>query len=114
MRAKWPTLHDATAGGSQRSTGRTLTVRRRRLAWGLRRLREAAGLTVEEVARRLECSVSKISRVETGQVSVSPRDVRDMLTTYGRIGELFDSLVQLACDSRQKARSGPCTRHVGP
>ena len=55
------------------------TVRRRRLALELRRRREAARLTCEEVADHLECSASKISRVETGRVSVSPRDVRDML-----------------------------------
>jgi transcriptional regulator with XRE-family HTH domain len=78
------------------------TVRRRRLALELRRLREAAKLTCEEVAERLECSASKISRVETGRVSVSPRDVRDMLEIY-RVPELQrDPLVQLARESRQK------------
>ncbi|HUB39315.1 MAG TPA: helix-turn-helix transcriptional regulator, partial [Streptosporangiaceae bacterium] len=49
-------------------------VRRRRLAAELRRLREAAGLTCDEVGARLDCSASKISRIETGRVSVSPRD----------------------------------------
>jgi transcriptional regulator with XRE-family HTH domain len=78
------------------------TVRRRRLALELRRLREAARLTCEEVAEHLECSASKISRVETGRVSVSPRDVRDMLELYGVSGEQRESLVQLARDSRQK------------
>jgi len=78
------------------------TVRRRRLALELRRLREAAKLTCEEVAERLECSASKISRVETGRVSVSPRDVRDMLEIYGTPPDQRDSLVQLARDSRQK------------
>jgi transcriptional regulator with XRE-family HTH domain len=78
------------------------TVRRRRLALELRRLREAARLTCEEVADHLECSASKISRVETGRVSVSPRDVRDMLELYGVPAEQRDSLVQLARDSRQK------------
>jgi transcriptional regulator with XRE-family HTH domain len=78
------------------------TVRRRRLALELRRLRESAKLTCEEVAERLECSASKISRVETGRVSVSPRDVRDMLEIYGAPPEQRDSLVQLARDSRQK------------
>jgi len=78
------------------------TVRRRRLALELRRLREAAGLTCEEVAEHLECSASKISRVETGRVSVSPRDVRDMLELYKVPAEQRDSLVQLARDSRQK------------
>jgi transcriptional regulator with XRE-family HTH domain len=78
------------------------TVRRRRLALELRRLREAAKLTCEEVAERLECSASKISRVETGRVSVSPRDVRDMLEIYGVPETQRDTLVQLARESRQK------------
>jgi transcriptional regulator with XRE-family HTH domain len=78
------------------------TVRRRRLALELRRLREAAKLTCEEVADHLECSASKISRVETGRVSVSPRDVRDMLELYGVPNTQRESLVQLARDSRQK------------
>ena len=78
------------------------TVRRRRLALELRRLREAAHLTCEEVAEHLECSASKISRVETGRVSVSPRDVRDMLQIYGVPQDQRDSLVQLSRDSRQK------------
>jgi len=78
------------------------TVRRRRLALELRRLREAAGLTCEEVADHLECSASKISRVETGRVSVSPRDVRDMLDLYSVPATQRESLVQLARDSRQK------------
>src|ERR1700727_799270 len=78
------------------------TVRRRRLALELRRLRESAKLTCEEVADRLECSASKISRVETGRVSVSPRDVRDMLQIYGVAPDQREELVQLARDSRQK------------
>jgi transcriptional regulator with XRE-family HTH domain len=78
------------------------TVRRRRLALELRRLREAAKLTCEEVAEQLECSASKISRVETGRVSVSPRDVRDMLEIYGVPELQRDALVQLARESRQK------------
>lgn len=78
------------------------TVRRRRLALELRRLRESAGLTCEEVGERLECSASKVSRVETARVSVSPRDVRDMLGIYGVAAGQQDALVQLARDSRQK------------
>lgn len=77
-------------------------VRRRRLAAELRRLREAAGLTSEEVAARLECSASKISRIETGRVSVSPRDVRDLLEIYGARADQRDSLMQLAREARQR------------
>jgi transcriptional regulator with XRE-family HTH domain len=46
-------------------------------------LREAAKLSCEEVAERLECSASKISRIAAGRVAVSPRDVRDLLHIYG-------------------------------
>jgi transcriptional regulator with XRE-family HTH domain len=77
-------------------------VRRRRLAAELRRLREVAGLTCDEVAARLDCSTSKISRIETGRVLVSPRDVRDLLAIYGVAGDHRDSLIQLAREARQK------------
>jgi transcriptional regulator with XRE-family HTH domain len=77
-------------------------VRRRRLAAELRRLREAAGLTCDEVGRQLDCSASKISRIETGRVLVSSRDVRDLLAIYGVEGDQRDSLIQLAREARQK------------
>ena len=75
---------------------------RRRLAQELRHLREAARLTIEEVAAALEVSASKISRIETGRVLVSPRDVRDMLKIYRVPDDQRDSLIQLARDARQK------------
>lgn len=78
------------------------TVWQRRLAHELRRLREGAMLTCEEVAERLDCSASKISRVETGRVSASARDVRDMLAIYGVPEEQRGSLVQLARECRRK------------
>ncbi|MFD5829814.1 helix-turn-helix domain-containing protein [Lentzea sp. NPDC060358] len=82
--------------------GSSPTVRKRRLVSELRRLREAAGLTIEEVGERLECSASKISRIETGRVGVSPRDVRDMLAAYGADSVTLDELVQLAREARRK------------
>jgi len=79
-----------------------MVVRRRRLAAELRRLREAAHLTLEEAAVRLECSPSKISRIETGNVRVSPRDVRDLCRIYGIPEDHRESLIELARESRQK------------
>lgn len=78
------------------------TVRKRRLAYELRRLREAAGLTIEEVGEKLECSASKISRIETTRVGVTPRDARDLLELYGVPAERGEELVQLARDARRK------------
>jgi transcriptional regulator with XRE-family HTH domain len=77
-------------------------VRRRRLAAELRRLREAAGLTPTEVAERLDCSASKISRIETGRVPVSPRDVRDLLEIYDADPDRRAALIQLAREAREK------------
>ena len=57
-------------------------VPRRRLGAELRTLREQAGLTIEDVATELECSVSKISRLETGKGIPKGRDVRDLLERY--------------------------------
>lgn len=81
--------------------GSSPTVRRRRLGIELRKRREAAGKTIEEVAAHLECSPSKISRIETGRVPVRARDVRDMLDLYGVPADDRDVLVRLSRESRQ-------------
>lgn len=78
------------------------TVRRRRLGAELRRYREAAGLTIDHVAEQLDCSASKISRLETGQTGSSPRDVRDMLALY-KVGEPeLEDLMAVARETRQR------------
>jgi transcriptional regulator with XRE-family HTH domain len=83
-------------------TTRTPTRRRPRLGAELRRLREEAGLTIDRVAEALECSPSKVSRIETGQVSATPRDVRDILALY-RVAEAErEAMVQIAREARQR------------
>jgi transcriptional regulator with XRE-family HTH domain len=57
-------------------------VTRRRLGGELKRLREGRSLKLEDVARKLECSPSKISRLENGKGVPRWRDVRDMLNVY--------------------------------
>ena len=84
------------------SRGPSPTVRRRRLAARLRELRENANLTIDDVGDKLECSASKISRIETGHVGVTPRDVRDMLEVYGVDDDEREALVQLAREARKK------------
>jgi transcriptional regulator with XRE-family HTH domain len=78
------------------------TIQRRRLGIELRQLRERSGKTIDEVARVLECSSSKVSRIETGQVGASPRDVRDMLEVYGVQPERRDELVEIARAARKR------------
>jgi transcriptional regulator with XRE-family HTH domain len=61
---------------------RSPTVRRRELGALLRILRTEKGLTVEQVAERLLCSPSKVSRMETGHGLATPRDIRDLCDLY--------------------------------
>ena len=58
-------------------------VPRRRLGEELERLRQADGRTLEQVASTTLISTSKLSRLENGQGSPQPRDVRDLLREYG-------------------------------
>jgi len=68
----------------------------------LRRLREAAGLTIERVAEVLDCSTSKISRIETGQVSVRGLDLRTILDIYDVAASDRASLIELARKTPEK------------
>lgn len=80
------------------------TTSRRRLGAELRRLREEAGMTLEQAGSALECSVSKISRLETGKGLPKQRDVRDLVRLYGKEAE--QSLERLLRWARDGARSG--------
>jgi transcriptional regulator with XRE-family HTH domain len=85
------------------SDGASPVVRRRRLAAELRRLRGAAGKTLDDVAEYLECSAAKVSRIESGHVGARIQDVRDMLDLYGVTGAEREALLDLVRQSRQKA-----------
>ncbi|MFI6334904.1 helix-turn-helix domain-containing protein [Streptomyces sp. NPDC050535] len=79
------------------------TVRRRRLGAELRRLRQASGLKSREVAERLMVSQPKISHLENGNRTISPRDVRDLCAIYGVTDpQVIDSLMQMAKESGQQ------------
>jgi transcriptional regulator with XRE-family HTH domain len=58
-------------------------ARRRLVGGALRRYRENVGLALEDAARILECDRSKISRIETGQRGIRPKELRELLTEYG-------------------------------
>jgi transcriptional regulator with XRE-family HTH domain len=78
------------------------SVRARQLAAELRRLRDAARLTGEEVAGQLGWSPSKVSRIETGQTSPGAGDLRRMLDIYEVTGTQRDRLERLAQSSDQR------------
>jgi transcriptional regulator with XRE-family HTH domain len=58
------------------------TIRRRRLAAELRRLREHAELTGDQAAERLGWSGSKISRIETNRIGVKRTDLSKLFDLY--------------------------------
>ena len=77
-------------------------VRRRRLAAELRRLRGSAKLKVDEVARQLGWSPSKVSRYELARTGLKPLDVRAMLEFY-RVDEKRQSeLLALAEEATER------------
>jgi transcriptional regulator with XRE-family HTH domain len=77
------------------------TVRQRELGIRLRELRNGQGMTVEEVAGKLLCSATKISRAETGARRPSLRDVRDLCGLYDVGPEETAELMGLAREARQ-------------
>jgi transcriptional regulator with XRE-family HTH domain len=78
------------------------TVPQRRLARRLRRLRENAGLTLEEVATQLDLSPSTLSRIETAQVGVRTNDLRPLMDIYKATAAQREELLQLARERRQQ------------
>lgn len=76
---------------------------RRRLRLALRAAREAKGLTQGHVAEELDWSLSKVNRLEKGEVTVSRTDLLAMLELYGVDDqERIDDLVRAARTSRQR------------
>src|SRR5437868_9499528 len=78
------------------------TVRRRRLAAELRRLRELSEMTIEETADRLGWSIAKVSRVETARTGIIAPDLTHLLDLYQVDAELRSRLHSLARASRRR------------
>ncbi len=54
-------------------------IARRRVSLALRRARQAKSWTQTQVANAMEWSLSKVMRIEKGQVNISPNDLRAVL-----------------------------------
>ncbi|MFJ2031174.1 helix-turn-helix domain-containing protein [Streptosporangium sp. NPDC087985] len=78
------------------------TIRTRRLATELRRLREIAGLTGDQAARSLGWNPSKLSRYETATRRVQPKDLQALLDLYALPEDRRQDLVDLAKNARFK------------
>ncbi|WP_412541733.1 helix-turn-helix transcriptional regulator [Longispora sp. K20-0274] len=76
---------------------------RSRLARHLRLLRDESGLTIGAVGRRLGCSGSKVSRIETGQCGITVEDAERLLDIYKVTGPRRDWMLTLAMVGEQRA-----------
>lgn len=70
-------------------------VSRRRVRLALRAARERSGLSQSEVSKKLGWSLSKVQRIELGEVAISPTDLRAVLEIYqvsdeGQIATLIE------------------------
>jgi transcriptional regulator with XRE-family HTH domain len=85
-------------------TAESPAVARRRLRFALREAREAKGLTQREVAKQLDWSLSKVNRIESGEVTISSTDLQAML----RLFDITDTgrIAQLSADARTSRRRG--------
>ncbi len=80
------------------------TVRRRRLRYELRRLRDEHGMTIEQVqeASGGDIKAPSISRWENGERSVRPTDLRLLLDIYQVHGERREALLTLSRQAKER------------
>jgi transcriptional regulator with XRE-family HTH domain len=67
------------------------------------------GYALEDAARVLECDRSKISRIETGQRGIRPKELRELLTEYGVPASEQLALVSIASRGSQHSWWHPYT-----
>jgi transcriptional regulator with XRE-family HTH domain len=79
-------------------------VQRRRLRTELRKARQDAGLTQEQVAAAMDWSLSKVIRIEAGSVGISTNDLKVLLAHYQLDDpDLTSELVTLARAARERS-----------
>lgn len=70
----------------------------------LRQLRTERGLNIDDVTERAMFSATKLSRLETGRVGASPRDIRDLCIVYGITDAAErERLMAMAREGKQRA-----------
>jgi transcriptional regulator with XRE-family HTH domain len=68
----------------------------------MRRYREAAGFTMEQAAKHIDSSHSRLSRIETSQSGIRPPDLRALLDLYQVPPDAQTVLVTLSREARQR------------
>lgn len=89
-------------------------VRRRQLAAEIRKLREAHGLTAEQLGQMVFHSRTKITRLENAQVRPDLAEIMNMLDILEITGSRYDRLLQLAREAAQKGWWDRYGMSIGP
>lgn len=93
------------------------SAQRLRIGAELRRLRELAQLSGEQVARTLGWSQSKVSRIEAGRTAYTVRDVAGLLGLYGVTDDVRAELLGATADDTGEGawivRAGDFPRRQG-
>ncbi|MER8159661.1 Scr1 family TA system antitoxin-like transcriptional regulator [Streptomyces sp. NPDC094472] len=80
----------------------TITARQRRLGTELRRMREHAGLTIQEAADRLGTNRSHVTNMELARFGVSEERVRTLAANYACPDKAYvDALVAMATERKR-------------
>jgi transcriptional regulator with XRE-family HTH domain len=93
---------------------RAPSVRSRQLAAELRRLRDEATLTGEDVAARIGWSGAKVSRIETARSGIASADLLLLLDLYGVAGQQRERLIALGRTARQRGWWDAYADMLGP
>lgn len=94
--------------------GETPAVARRAVRLAIKDARTARGLTQSQVAEAMEWSLSKVMRIESGEVTISQNDLRPLLAHLGiRDKTRVDELVQAAKASKQRQQWWDQKRYAG-
>ncbi|MBB2911274.1 transcriptional regulator with XRE-family HTH domain [Streptosporangium becharense] len=97
------------------------TVRLRRLAGELRRLRQEAGLSQAEVTEKTDVNLATLHRIETAKTKPQLRTLNALLDAYGVTGDRRTDLVTLQKEAKQRGwlhgleaeLPGPYSTYIG-
>lgn len=78
------------------------TIRRRQLGIELKRLRERANLTIDELARLTGKSSSHLSRIERAETGASVATVEQLLTAFDVDNDVREELLLVAKEANQR------------
>lgn len=80
----------------------TRTLRRRRLAAALKKLRSSSKITAEQAASRADISQASLSRIENAVVAIKVNTVKALLDAYEAPPEVRPGLVTLAREANRQ------------